>query len=164
MKHVLFAEFRDDTTARRAISELSTVGVRASRSNINLHPAGAATEDNEERPLHETDTRSGIALGLVSAAIIGALMGWLVTGPLHLFEAGIVTGIATGIVLGLAIGFIGGAISGAMNPNRKLEKLERRAAGEGGVVATIEVNDVSQEESVRRVFTAHGARVESRTI
>jgi hypothetical protein len=164
MKHVVFAEFRNQTTAREALDDLADVGIRASHSNINLHAAGAAPDDNEERPLHETDARGGIVIGLVAAAIIGALMGWLVTGPLHLFEVTTGTGIATGIALGLAIGFIGGAISGAMNPNRKLEKLERRAASEGGVIATIEVNDVSQEESVRKVFTAHGARVETRAI
>jgi hypothetical protein len=164
MKHVLFAEFPDDTTAREAISELSTVGVRPSSSNINLHSAATSFEDNEERPLLETDTRSGIALGLVMASIIGALMGWLVAGPLGLFAVPIMTAVVTGILLGLAIGFVGGAISGAMNPNRKLAKLEREAAREGGVVASIEVNDVSQEESVRRVFEAHGARIESRPI
>lgn len=164
MKHVLFAEFRDETTARSALSDLAGAGVRTSRANIDLHSAGAARGDNEERPMHETDARRGIAIGLIAAAVIGALMGWLVTGPLNLFEVGVGTGIMTGIVLGLAIGFIGGAISGAMNPNRKLEKLERRAAKDGGVVATIEVNDVSQEESVRQVFAAHGARVETRTI
>jgi len=164
MKHVLFAEFRDDTTAHQALGELSTVGVRPSNANINLHPAGAAPEDNQERPLVETDTRRGIALGLFFAALIGPLMGWLVTGPLHLFEAGIGTGIATGIVLGLAIGFVGGAITGAMNPEHKLEQIERRAATKGGVVATVEVSDASQEDSVRRVFVAHGARVESRTL
>lgn len=164
MKHVLFAEFRDQATARHALSELSDAGVRASRSNINLHAAGAATEDNEERPLHETDTRSGILMGLVFASVIGALMGWLVTGPLGLFPVGIGTGIMTGIVLGLAIGFLGGAISGAMNPNRKLQKLERHAADSGNVVATIEVDDVEQEESVRKIFVAHGAHVETRTL
>ena len=164
MKHVLFAEFRDQNTARNAIGELAGAGVRASRANINLHSAGAATEDNEERPLHETDTRSGILIGLFFAAIIGALMGWLVVKPLALFPVTIPTSIMTGIALGLAIGFIGGAISGAMNPNRRLQKIERRAADEGNVVATIEVNDVEQEESVRKIFVAHGARVETRTL
>jgi len=164
MKHVLFAEFRDQNTARHAIDALAGAGVPASRSNINLHATGAATEDNEERPLHETDTRSGILMGLVFAALIGALMGWLVTGPLGLFPVGIGTGVMTGIVLGLAIGFVGGALAGSMNPNRKLQKLERRAADSGNVVATIEVDDVEQEESVRKIFVEHGARVETRTI
>jgi len=164
MKHVLFAEFRDQNTAREAIGELAGAGVRASRANINLHPSGAPSADDEERPLHETDARSGIVMGLIFAAIIGALMGWLVTGPLGLFAAPISTGITSGILLGLAIGFIGGAISGAMNPNRTLDKIERRAADAGNVVATIEVNDVEQEESVRRIFVAHGARVETRAI
>jgi hypothetical protein len=163
MKHVLFAEFPDPTTARTALGQLSEAGVRPSRCNVNLHNSDNV-EHNDERPMNETNARSGILLGLIAAAFVGALMGWLVTGPLALFEVGIGTGIFTGIALGVAIGFVGGALTGAMNPHRKLEKLERVASREGGVVATVEVEGVKDEESVRRVFEAHGARIESRTL
>jgi hypothetical protein len=77
---------------------------------------------------------------------------------------GIWTGIATGFLLGLAIGLIGGVISGAMNPNRQLDTMEREAEGHGGIVATVEVEGVRETESVERVFHAHGARVEHRTV
>jgi hypothetical protein len=164
MKHVLFAEFNDPSQARAAVSELEGAGVRRSRCNLNVHTGSSPVDDNEERPMHETDARSGILIGLVAAALIGALMGWLVTGPLELFHVSIGMGVMTGIALGLAIGFIGGAISGAMNPNRSLEKIEKHADRHNNVVATIEVEGVDQEESVKRVFARHGARVKSRTI
>lgn len=162
MKHVLFAEFNDSSSARQAADSLAGEGIRP--SSLNIHNARAAVEDNEERPMHETDARSGILIGLVAAAIIGAFMGWLVTGPLDVFHIGIGTGIMTGIALGLAIGFIGGAISGAMNPNRGLQKMEKHADEHDNIVASVEVEGVDQEESVRRVFARHGARVQSRTI
>ena len=164
MKHVLFAEFNDPTAAREAVRDLERAGVRQSRYNVNIHDARAAVEDNEERPMHETDARKGILIGLVAAAIIGAFMGWMVTGPLDIFHAGIGTGILTGIALGLSIGFIGGAISGAMNPNRSLAKMERHADRHNNIVATVEVDGVDEEESVRRVFARHGGSVQSRTI
>lgn len=163
MKHVIFAEFSDPETANAAVRELAHAGVRTSRCNVNVHDA-VTPQDNEERPMHETDARSGIAIGLFFAAIIGAFMGWLVTGPLGLFAVGTLTGVVTGVVLGLAIGFIGGAISGAMNPDRRLEKIEKHAERRGGVVATIEVDGHHQEESVKKVFTAHGARIGTRAI
>lgn len=162
MKHVLFAEFNDPTTARAAVRDLAGAGVRESRCNLNVHTARMAEENNEERPMHETDARSGILIGLAAAAIIGALMGWLVTGPLALFHVSIGMGVTTGIALGLAIGFIAGALSGAMNPNRSLKKIERHAERHDNVVATIEVEGVDQEESVRRVFARHGALVKGR--
>ncbi len=162
MKHVLFAEFSDPTTANSAVRELQGAGVRPSRCAVNVHDS--TLQDNEERPLSETDARSGIAIGLVAAAVIGAFMGWLVTGPLGLFVVSRVTGVMTGMALGLAIGFIGGAISGAMNPNRQLQRMEKHAGRHGNIVATVEIDGVDQEEQVRKVFTAHGARVESRTV
>lgn len=162
MKHVLFAEFSDPNTANAAVRDLQGAGVRPSRCAVNVHDA--SLQDNEERPMHETDARSGIAIGLFFAAIIGAFMGWLVAGPLDLFPVSILTGVMTGIALGLAIGFIGGAISGAMNPNRQLQKMEKGADSRGNTVATVEIEGADQEEEVRKVFTAYGARVESRTV
>lgn len=163
MKHVLFAEFPDPTTANEALRDLADQGVRESRCHIELH-SGAAGIDNEQRPLNQTDTRSAMLLGLVLAAVIGGAMGWLVVGPLGLFPVGIWTGVMTGFLLGVAIGLIGGVISGAMNPNRQIDALERDAQRRGGVVATVEVDGMQEEESVERVFREHGARVERRAV
>lgn len=162
MKHVLFAEFNDPTAADAAVRDLQGAGVRPSRCVVNVHDA--MNQDNEERPMHETDARSGIAIGVFFAAVIGAFMGWMVTGPLDLFQVNVLTGVMTGMALGLAIGFIGGAISGAMNPNRQLQKMEQGADRRGNVVATVEIDGVDQEESVRKVFLSHGARVETRAV
>lgn len=162
MKHVLFAEFNDPSSANAAVRELTGTGVRPSR--VYVHDVHEAEPDNEDRPIHETDARRGILLGLSFAAIIGAFMGWLVTGPLDVFHVSIGMGVVTGMLLGLAIGLIGGAISGAMNPNQRLEKIEKHARRHGNVVATVEVDGVEQEEAVRDVFSAYGAHVEQRTI
>lgn len=163
MKHVLFAEFPDQPTVDEALRDLADQGVRESRCHIELH-SGAASLDNIERPLNQTDTRSAMLLGLLLAAVIGGAMGWLVVGPLGLFPVGIWTGVMTGFLLGVAIGLIGGVISGAMNPNRQLDALERDVRRRGGVVATVEVDGMQEEESVERVFREHGARVERRAV
>lgn len=163
MKHVLFAEFPDPSTANEALRDLADQGVRESRCHIEMHSGGAAL-DNEERPLNQTDTRSALLIGLVLAAVVGGAMGWLVVGPLGLFPVGIWTGVMTGFLLGVAIGLIGGVISGAMNPNRKIDTMERHAERGGGVVATVEVEGMHEQESVERVFREHGARVERRSV
>jgi len=166
MKHVLFAEFPDEATVQEALRDLADEGVRESRVHVDLrYPQAPGTVDNEEeRPLNQTDTRSGMLLGLVLAAVVGSAMGWLVVGPLGLFQVDLWTGMITGFLLGLAIGLIGGVISGAMNPNRQLDTMEHRAEQRGGVVATVEVEGAREQESVERVFHAHGATVERRTV
>ncbi|MBI2388784.1 MAG: hypothetical protein HYV09_04125 [Deltaproteobacteria bacterium] len=163
MKHVLFAEFPDQPTAEAAIRDLADEGIRESRYRVELQ-AGPHAGGEDDRPLSHTDARSGVAIGIILAAIVGGVMGWLVTGPLGLFAVGTWTGVLTGVVLGLAIGFTGGLISGSMNPDRKLQGLERVAAREGGVVATVEVDGQHEEESVERVFAARGARIARRVV
>jgi uncharacterized membrane protein len=155
MKHVVFAEFPDRAAADRAIRAIEGVGLRPDQLSVNLHDA--QPQRNNERPIAETDARRGVILGVAFGAVIGAFIGWLVTRGLGLFETDLMTSILTGAMLGAVIGFVGGAISGAMNPDRKLDKLERTAAREGGVVATVEVEGLDQEESIKRVFAQNGA-------
>lgn len=157
MKHVLFAEFPDLGAAEEALQDLAEHGVRESRCHIELH-TGAV--DNGERPLNQSDVRSGLLLGLVLAAVLGGAMGFLVVGPLALFPVSLWTGVITGFLLGLAIGLLGGVISGAMNPNRQIDSMERH----GGVVATVETDGVREQESVEEVFRHHGAIVQRRAI
>lgn len=155
MKHVVFAEFPDRAAADAALRDLEVAGVPPDQVEVTVH--SVRPELNNERPMVETNARSGIALGLLLGALIGAFMGFLVTAVLGLFALGVWTAVITGAALGLGIGFVGGAIAGAMNPDRQLDRLERHAQRRGGVVATVEVDGYEYEESIKHVFARHGA-------
>ncbi len=162
MKHVVFAEFQDRDAATAALHDLQVEGVRGSRCNIDVHAAHA---DQGDRPIAESDTRANTLFGVVLGLMGGAVMGWLVAGPLHAFEIGIAPAMICGALFGMVIGFIGGALTGAMNPDKKLHKMESHAEKRGGVVATVEVEGLQEEESIKRVFSRHGAAaVEKRMI
>jgi hypothetical protein len=154
MKHVVFAQFPDRDAAKAALDDLSGTGVRPSRCQIVLHGANAGL--NNERPIAETHARGGFTLGVGLGLFLGAVMGFLVSGPLHLFEVSIAMGIATGAVLGAVIGFIGGILSGAMNPDRTIDKMEHQSDARN-VIATVEVDGYEMEDAIKRVFDAHGA-------
>ena len=162
MKHVVFAQFPDRDAAKAALDDLSGTGVRPSRCQIVMHGTGANL--NNERPVSETHAGGGFTLGVGLGMMLGALMGLLVTGPLHLFEISIPMGMITGAVLGAVIGFIGGVLSGAMNPDKTIAAMEKRSNG-NDVIATVEVDGHEMEESIKRVFDAHGGHaVEKRMI
>ena len=153
MKHVVFAQFPDRDAAKAALDDLSGSGVRPSRCQIVLHGANAGL--NNERPISETHARGGFTLGVGLGIVLGAVMGLLVTGPLHLFEVSIAMGLITGAMLGGVIGLIGGILSGAMNPDRTIDKMEQRGDARN-VIATVEVDGYEMEDAIKRVFDAHG--------
>ncbi len=155
MKHVVFAEFPDRSAADAALRDLEQAGVPPDQVDVTVH--SVQPELNNERPIAETNARTGIAFGLILGALVGGFMGFLVTAVLGLFPISTWSAIGIGAALGLAIGFVGGAISGVMNPDRQLDRMERGAQRRGGVVATVEVDGYEQEESIKHVFARHGA-------
>ncbi|MGZ3420262.1 MAG: hypothetical protein ACXWUG_26155 [Polyangiales bacterium] len=155
MKHVVFAQFPDRDAAKAALDDLSGSGVRPSRCNIVLHASRPG--QNSERPLSETHARGGFTLGIGMGFVLGAVMGWLVSGPLHLFEVTIPMGIITGAIYGSIIGFIGGVLSGAMNPDKTIDAMEHGSDARN-VIATVEVDGYEMEDAIKRVFASHGGQ------
>jgi outer membrane lipoprotein SlyB len=153
MKHVLYALFpsRDDASA--AIRELSSEGV--SRDRCRIVVAERAPRPSE-LDLAFTGARKAVAFGVVVGALVGGLFGAALAGPLHVTEMGVLSTAIFTAVAGGGIGALGGVLSGSMNPDATLEQLRARMEP-GAVMASVEVEALTVEEVVERVFLAHGA-------
>jgi outer membrane lipoprotein SlyB len=153
MKHVLYALFpsRDDASA--AIRELSSEGV--SRERCRIVVAERAPRPSE-LDLAFTGARKAVGFGVVMGAVVGGLFGAALAGPLHVTEMGVASTAIFTAVAGGGIGALGGVLSGSMNPDSTLERL-REGMEPGAVMASVEVEALTVEEVVERVFLAHGA-------
>jgi hypothetical protein len=161
MKHVLFAEFSNREEADAAIHDLVRAGVRQSRCAIEVHDRPPASQS---LAITQTDSRHGFILGVTLAVSIGVIFGGILGAvgvvPVEWYYAAMFGGL-----LGIPVGLLGGGLSGSINPDQKLDKLERHAERTGGVVATVEVEGRAREDVVARVFAEHGAfQVEKRTV
>jgi hypothetical protein len=153
MKHVLYALFPNREDASAAIHDLSAEGVSREQCRIVVEEGDVRTSQLD---LSQTDARKAVTFGVVLGAVVGAGFGAALAGPLHVTDMGIFATAVFSAVAGSGIGALGGVLAGSMNPDRTLEQMAP-SIERGRVMATVEVEGLTIEEIVERVFRAHGA-------
>lgn len=156
MKHVLYALFSNRDEASAAISDLASEGVSRERCKIVVEEGDDAQLRGTQLDLSQTDARKAVSYGVLLGAVLGGGFGAALAGPLHVTDMGVLPTAFFSAVAGSGIGALGGVLAGSMNPDRSMEELTA-SAHDGRVMATVEVEGLSLEELVERVFRAHGA-------
>ena len=153
MRHVLYAQFpsRDDASA--AIRDLATEGVARARCRIVV---GERPPRPSELDVALSDARRAVAFGAIMGSVVGAAFGVVLAGPLQVTSLGAVATSLFTALAGCGVGSLGGVLSGSMTPDRALDPLGS-AMEPGSVMASVEVEALTIEERVERVFLAHGA-------
>ncbi len=153
MKHVLYAQFpsRDDASA--ALRDLATEGVSRGRCRIVV---GERPPRPSELDVALSDARRAVAFGAIMGTVVGAAFGVVLAGPLQVTPMGTVATSFLTALAGCGVGSLGGVLSGSMSADRTLDPLGF-AMEPGAVMASVEVEALTVEERVERVFLAHGA-------
>jgi hypothetical protein len=156
MRHVLYALFSSRDDASAAIADLTNEGVSRERCKIVVEGGDDRQLRTSQLDLAQTDARKAVSLGVVLGAVLGGGFGAALAGPLHVTDMGVLPTAVFSAVAGSGIGALGGVLAGSMNPDRTLSELAP-SAQHGKVMATVEVEGLTIEELVERIFRAHGA-------
>lgn len=149
---VLYALFQEPGVAETALRALKSSGLTEDECRVFVH------KDRPSPALRtsESDTRHGLFIGLMAGAVGGALMGWLLTGPLGLLRLPMYSAMAFLMFLGMICGLLGGGLSGTGLVHSKLHPLVE-SFRPGQTLITAEAESQQSVELVYRILRLHGA-------
>ena len=157
MSYVIYALFQVPGEAETALQDLSRSGLPQNDYKVIVHKDKLTGDLSAS----ESDGRKGLAIGVGMGAVVGALLGWLICGPLGLFRLPIESAIGFGLFLGIVCGALGGGIFGAGLLHQKLQKLAKRFRP-GQTLVTAEMETPEGRDMVDQIFKRHGAIEASR--
>ncbi len=139
--------------------DVNATGLSKDVCNLIVHEGGLNETDLRHS---ESDGRGGLLRGLLVGVVGGAILGWLLSGPLNLLHVNLVAGLAFGIFAGGLTGALAGGLFGAGLTDQGLHRLGKRLKKKGGVLVTAEIKGAQAEEAVQHIFAKYGAIVASK--
>lgn len=161
LMNVLYAVFRDQSAADRAVSEVQRapectpdhceVVTHADRVDLDsyLDAQSLAVGETDALPAHVR----GVLLGGVTGTGVALLMRW----ALDVSSLSILATILFGAMAGMLFGGLAAVLIGVGVPDRQLHKLKRALTG-GSVLVTFSVSGEEAREVVDSALRRNGAR------
>ncbi len=156
MSYVIYALFPEPGTAEIALQDLARTQLTAQDYQVFVHKKKLTQDLTQDIRASESDGRKGFGIGILVGVLGGALMGWLVSGPLHLFALPLSAAIGLGIFLGVICGALGGGIYGMGLVDGNLKKLSDRFRP-GHTLVTAEIQTPESRAIVDQIFRKYGA-------
>ena len=156
MSYVIYALFPEPGTAEIALQDLARSQLTAQDCQVFVHKKKLDHHLTQDIRASESDGRKGFGIGILVGVLGGALMGWLVSGPLHLFALPLSAAIGLGIFLGVICGALGGGIYGMGLVDGDLKKLSNRFRP-GHTLITAEIQTPESRAIVDQIFRKYGA-------
>lgn len=154
MSYVIYALFQEPGMAEVALQDLAQAEIPEKDCHIFVHKK-QLSQANDLRA-SECDGRQGLGIGVLTGIVAGALMGWLVAGPLHLWALPMSAAVGLGIFLGVICGALGGGIYGTGLLQSNLKRLSQRFRP-GQTLITAEIESLQCRDIVDRIFKKYGA-------
>lgn len=156
MSYVIYALFPEPGTAEIALNDLARTELPASDYKVFVHKEKLDQHVTQDLRASESDGRKGFGIGVLVGVLGGALMGWLLCGPLHLLALPVSAAIGLGIFLGVICGALGGGIYGMGLVEGNLKKLSDRFRP-GQTLVTAELQTPESRAIVDQIFRKYGA-------
>ena len=156
----VFGIYRDTVTLNNGLEQLRSGGFRSTDVSV-LMPENLGTKDFA----HQKDTKApeGTTTGVVSGAVIGGALGWLVgigalaipgLGPF--IAAGPIMGLLAGAGAGGAVGGIAGALIGMGIPEYEAKRYEGRIKS-GGILLSVHCDNSDWTKRAKKILEQTGA-------
>jgi hypothetical protein len=156
----VFGIYRDTVALGGGLEKLRSAGFRSTDISV-LMPENLGTKDF----VHQKDTKApeGATTGVVSGAVIGGALGWLVgigalaipgLGPF--IAAGPIMGLLAGAGAGGAVGGVAGALIGMGVPEYEAKRYEGRVKS-GGILLSVHCDGSDWVKRAKAILEASGA-------
>jgi len=156
----VFGIYRDTVGLGGGLERLRSAGFRSTDISV-LMPENLGTKDF----VHKKDTKApeGATTGVVSGAVIGGALGWLVgigalaipgLGPF--IAAGPIMGLLAGAGAGGAVGGVAGALIGLGVPEYEAKRYEGRVKS-GGILLSVHCDGSEWVKRAKTILEASGA-------
>ena len=156
----VFGIYRDSVAVSGGLERLKSAGFRSTDVSV-LMPENLGSKDF----LHKKDTKApeGATTGVVSGAVIGGTLGWLVgigalaipgLGPF--IAAGPIMGLLAGAGAGGAVGGVAGALIGMGVPEYEAKRYEGRVKS-GGILLSVHCDNSDWTKRAKKILDETGA-------
>jgi hypothetical protein len=156
----VFGIYRDSVALSGGLERLKSAGFRSTDVSV-LMPENLGSKDF----LHKKETKApeGATTGVVSGAVIGGTLGWLVgigalaipgLGPF--IAAGPIMGLLAGLGAGGAVGGVAGALIGMGVPEYEAKRYEGRVKS-GGILLSVHCDNSDWTKRAKKILEETGA-------
>ncbi len=156
----VFGIYRDTVALGGGLERLRSAGFRSTDISV-LMPENLGTKDFVHKK--ETKAPEGATTGVVSGAVIGGALGWLVgigalaipgLGPF--IAAGPIMGLLAGAGAGGAVGGVAGALIGLGVPEYEAKRYEGRVKS-GGILLSVHCDGSDWVKRAKTILEESGA-------